>query len=226
MRELGLLGLVQVIGRSGDIPGEVKVAQLKEAAKLAKGSLVKKALFQQLSKIPDEAALQFLEELYVKGDEADDAESARYAEQAERQLSDLLPRVIDITDEEVLLDAEKALIAGQGPFYNRIENTVQNWNNPAAWVLWHVRIAEVGSYQLDVIQAQDLDVKNTFEVTFGGSALLCDVKKTPSREEFENVEAGIVEITEPGLYEIIIKQKKIEGESLMVLRGISLLRNP
>jgi serine/threonine protein kinase len=173
LRELGLLGLVQVIGRSGDIPGEVKVAQLKEAAKLAKGSRVKKALFQQLSKIPDEAALQFLEELYVKGDEADDAESARYAEQAERQLSDLLPRVIDITDEEVLLDAEKALIAGQGPFYNRIENTVQNWNNPAAWVLWHVRIAEVGSYQLDVIQAQDLDVKNTFEVTFGGSALLC-----------------------------------------------------
>ena len=79
---------------------------------------------------------------------------------------------------------------------------------------------------MDVIQAQDLDVKNTFEVTFGGSALLCDVKKTPSREEFENVEAGIVEITEPGLYEIIIKPKKIEGESLMVLRGISLLRNP
>ncbi|MCB1096974.1 MAG: protein kinase [Verrucomicrobiae bacterium] len=226
LRDAALLGWVQVIGRSGDIPGEEKVKQLMEAAKLITGSSVKKALFQQLSKIPDEAALQFLEELYTKGDEANDAEAARYAEQAERQLSDLLPRVIDITEEEVLLDAEKALIAGQGPFFNRIENTVQNWNNPAAWVLWHVRIAEPGPYLLDVIQAQDLDVKNTFEVTFGGSVLLCDVKKTPSREEFENVEAGIVDITQPGLYEIIIKPKKIEGESLMVLRGISLLRNP
>lgn len=226
LKGLAILGLVRVIGRSGDIPGEEKVAQLMEASKMASDSRTKKALFQQLSKIPDEAALDFLEELYVKGEENDDVETARYAEQAERQLSELLPRVVDITEEEVLLDAERALIAGQGPFFNRIENTVQNWNNPAAWVLWHVRIAEPGPYLLEVIQAQDLDVNNTFEVAFGGSTFLCDVKKTASREEFDNIEAGIVEIETPGLYEIIVKPKKIEGESLMVLRGVSLLRDP
>ena len=79
---------------------------------------------------------------------------------------------------------------------------------------------------LEVIQAQDLETSNTFDITFGGSVLRCDVVKTPSREEFENIEAGVVEIKDPGLYEIIIKPKRLEGESLMVLRGISLLRDP
>lgn len=226
LRDLAVLGLVQVIGRSGDVPGERKVEQLVEVAKITKGPRVKKALFQQLAKIPDEAALQFLEELYVKGEEEEDIESARYAELAERQLSELLPRVIAITEIEVLLDAEKALIAGQGPFFNRIENTVQNWNNPAAWVLWHVRITEPGPYLLEVIQAQEQKTGNTYEVTFGGRALPCEVVTTPSREEFQNVTAGTVDIADPGLYEIIIKPKKIEGDSLMTLRGIALLKDP
>ena len=179
-------------------------------------------MFQQLAKIPDEAALDFLEELYIQAEDTQDAEMAGYAERAERQLSDLLPRVIEVTDLEVLLDAEKALLAGAGLFFNRIENTIQNWNSRAAWVLWHVRIDDPGQYMIEVIQAKEGETSNTYEISFGGSALQCEVVTTPSREEFENIEAGVVEITDPGLYEIIIKPKKLEG-SLMTLRGIALI---
>jgi serine/threonine protein kinase len=225
LQGLAMLGLMKIIGRSGDLPGEEKIAKLKKAAKMVKGSQVRKALFQQLSKIPDEAALMFLEELSADGG-TEATENARYAEQAKRQITEMLTRVVDVAgEEEVMLNAEKSFIAGHGPFFNRIDNTVQSWGNPAAWVLWHVRIAEPGVYQLKVVQAQSLDVSNTFDVTFAGSVLPCEVKQTRSEKEFERIDAGNVELTEPGLYEIIIKPKKIEGESLMVLRGISLRRN-
>jgi HEAT repeat protein len=223
LKEMAMKGFVQVIGRSGDLPGEKKVEHLMKAIQSVQSSTTKRALFLELSKIPDEAALDFLADLY---DNAEDRKTESYAEQAERQLAELLPRVIDVDDVEVLLDAEKAtLTATRGLFFNRIENTIQNWDQPSAWVLWHVRIKEPGQYLVEVIQAHVDDPNNTYEVHFGGSALPCNVVPTASREEFENVEAGTIEIKGPGLYELIVKPVKIKGGSLMILRGIALVKD-
>ena len=223
LKELALKGFVEVVGRSGDLTGEQKVTHLISAIKSVRSNRTKRSLFNELSRIPDEAALAFVDEII---ETSEDEATISYAEFAERTIADLLAKVIDIDDLEVILDAEKAtLSARQGIFFNRIENTIHNWDDLNAWVIWHVRIPEPGHYLIDVIQAHEGKEKNTYEIHFGGSTLPCTVKTTPSREEFENVEAGTVEIKEAGLYELVVKPTEIKSKPLMVLRGVALVND-
>ncbi len=119
------------------------------------------------------------------------------------------------------LPLSEAHIFGKGVQFRNSVRALGHWQDTFTRVVWDVTIVEPGTYEVVIEQSVD-DPKQGGEylLTFARKNFRQTVKDTKSKDDFERVVVGTVDVRDSMVTTLEIKAEKVEGKSLMNLGSV------
>jgi tRNA A-37 threonylcarbamoyl transferase component Bud32 len=174
-------------------------------------------LLTAISRVECEAAVDFFTALA----ESDPARKQQ-SENVARRISTRLEKLARIEGSAGTLPAIDAEF-NRSTSLAQANNSLIYWESPSDWASWLVRLDKPGSYQLSLLQASESKDPGSFEILVAGATLTGQSKPTKGPDDYQQVEAGAVQIENPGTYRVVLRPVKIpQGESLFRLRQLDL----
>ena len=214
---LALRGYVRMIGLSP--VGTVQMVRMvRTAMELSSRVTEKRLVLAAAAKIPDSAAIAFVDEC-AAGDAAIGAEAVA----AHGEIEKLLKTVCFIEAEGVLAGSI-ANVNGLGAEYDESADCIVGWQDENTSLSWKAVVNTPGVYEVSVIQASQEQGGSEYVVSVDGQILAGKVKGTGGEANFETVKIGLVTIDRAGIYTVVIEPKNKVGQDIMNLRSIRFVR--
>jgi HEAT repeat protein/predicted Ser/Thr protein kinase len=217
IQALALRTYTFLLGNTSDLPDEQKVERIAELLSLGGGRPGDKvALLGVLATLAAPEAKELADSL------SGNASLANYGKRASKDVSSNMAKVVTTAGGDVSLDAEQALVFGEGSFeYEDSAGAVIGWMNPAYHVVWPVKFSAPGKYSVLVNAATPEGGGGSFEVKLAG---MVNAAKTGSGDKFQEIPAGSVEIREAGTYRLVVigVNVNVQDNQLMQLRAVTL----
>ncbi|RYD43868.1 MAG: hypothetical protein EOP83_31535, partial [Verrucomicrobiaceae bacterium] len=123
---------------------------------------------------------------------------------------------------ELVLDHDTAEIRGKAD--QELDNDcIGSWEDERTTVSWSIRVDKPGKVTVECLQAAEArSAGNRYDIVIDGRKVEGTVKDTGSWQRFENVEAGTIELSKPGDYEVKLVPRPKKTLAVMNLRGLRL----
>lgn len=107
--------------------------------------------------------------------------------------------------------------------YADTEANVGLWSNPADRVEWTANIPSAGTYHVEMIYAAgDNGAGGQMEVTVGAQKLSVKMDSTDGWGAYQTIDAGAVNIEQPGEVAVVVSAKSKPRDYVVNLRGVTL----
>lgn len=123
---------------------------------------------------------------------------------------------------ELVLDHDTAEIHGKAD--RELENDcIGSWEDERTTVRWSIRVDKPGKVTVECLQAAEArSAGNGYDIVIDGRKVEGTVKDTGSWQRFENVEAGTIELSKRGNYDVKVVPRPKNTLAVMNLRGLRL----
>ena len=125
------------------------------------------------------------------------------------------------------IKGNKARVQGdmRGAAMNSYLSSLSGWISPETWFTWTFKVAESGSYLVEVDQASLRDEPSQFVVYLAGKTLTGESKTTPTLEEFVPVRlAEPVELVAGEIYHLVLAAGERVQPRMMDIGAIRLVK--
>lgn len=104
------------------------------------------------------------------------------------------------------LQGNKARVGGdKRASINSFLSSLTGWVSPETWFIWSFKIAEAGSYAIEIDQATLREDPSEFVVYLGGKTFTGQSKTTPNLEKFETIRLeGTVDLAAGQIYSLVL----------------------
>jgi hypothetical protein len=126
-----------------------------------------------------------------------------------------------------IIKGNKARVQGdmRGAAMNSYLSSLSGWISPETWFTWTFKVAESGSYLVEVDQASLRDQPSQFVVHLAGKTLAGESKTTPMLEEFVPVRlAEPVDLVAGEIYYLVIAAGERVQPRMMDIGAIRLVK--
>lgn len=189
--------------RLATLPGPEPIAELvplwRKAFETASNPNDARKLMTSLIEYPAPETLALLKEWQGH------ATYGPFAKSAAATLEKAMQNIVTIKSGDTL-KGNKARVQGDGrASINSFLSSLTGWVSPETWFSWNFKIAESGTYLVEIDQATQRDETSQFVVYLAGKTLSGESKTTPTLEEFVPVRLeGPVELVAGQIYSLVL----------------------
>ena len=124
------------------------------------------------------------------------------------------------------LQGNKARVGGdKRASINSFLSALTGWVSPETWFIWSFKIAEAGSYAIEIDQATLREDPSEFVVYLGGKTFNGQSKTTPSLEKFETIRLeGTVELAAGKIYSLVLTAGEKIQPRMMDIGSVRLVK--